>query len=122
MVVASLTGMPITPIMVTVDATDPVPLARWWAERTGGEIVEENEGWYVVVRLPAGLRLAFQKVDDPTPGKNRLHLDFKADDLDAEVAALRAAGAGHVADHQMPGFRWVVLSDPDGNQFCVAGE
>lgn len=63
-----------------------------------------------------GQRLAFQKVGDPTPGNNRLHVDFVADDLDQAVAELRVAGAGHVADREMPGFRWATLSDPDGNQ------
>ncbi|GAA1536424.1 VOC family protein [Nocardioides humi] len=110
------------PAMITVDTTDALPLARWWATQTGGEILEENDGWFVVVALPAGPRLGFQKVADPTPGKNRLHVDFVADDLDGAVALLREAGAGHVGDREMPGFRWVTLSDPDGNEFCVAGK
>lgn len=113
--------MTLTPAMVTCDTTDALSLGRWWAEHTGGEITEDNDGWFVVVALSGGLRLAFQKVDDPTPGKNRLHLDLVADDLDTAVAELRAAGAGHVADREVPGFRWVTLSDPDGNQFCVSG-
>lgn len=57
---------------------------------------------------------------DPTPGKNRLHLDVAAEDVDAEVVRLLEAGATHVSDQEMPGFRWVVLAYPDGNQFCVA--
>lgn len=113
--------MTITPAMITFDTTDALPLARWWAEHTGGEVVQENDGWFAVVVLPSGQRLAFQKVDDPTPGKNRIHVDFVADDLDQAVAALRAAGAGHVVDREMPDFRWVTLTDPDGNQFCVSG-
>lgn len=107
--------------MITVDTTDAASLAQWWAEQTGGEVVEENDGWFVVVQLPQdGPRLAFQRVEDPTPGKNRIHLDVVTDDLDAEVTRLLAAGASHVADQEMPGFRWIVLADPDGNQFCVA--
>ncbi|WP_418059019.1 VOC family protein [Pimelobacter simplex] len=113
--------MTLSPAMITVDTTDALTLGRWWAEHTGGEIVEENDGWFVMVALLSGLRLGFQKVEDPTPGKNRVHVDFVAEDLDATVAGLRAAGAGHVGDHEMPGFRWVTLSDPDGNLFCVSG-
>lgn len=113
--------MTLTLAMITVDAADPVPLARWWAERTGGTILTENDGWYVVVQLPGGPRLSFQKVDDPTPGKNRLHLDLTSDDLDAAVADLVEAGATRVADHEIDGFAWVVLADPAGNQFCLAG-
>lgn len=107
---------------VTIDTTDALGLARWWAERTGGTITAENDGWHVVVELPGGRPgLAFQRVEDPTPGKNRLHLDIVTDgDLDATVDEFVAAGASLVADRTMPGFRWVTLADPAGNQFCVA--
>ncbi|WP_413451862.1 VOC family protein [Georgenia phoenicis] len=107
--------------MVTFDTTDADSLATWWAEQTGGEVVERNDGWFVMVAggtLP--VRLAFQKVDDPTPGKNRIHLDLVAEDLDAEVDRLLAAGATLVARRGDESFRWVTLADPQGNQFCVA--
>lgn len=107
--------------MVTVDSTDPVPLARWWAEQTGGAVVAENEGYFVIVSLGNGTPvLGFQKVDDPTPGKNRLHLDLHTGDVAAEVDRLIAAGATRIAGHEMPGLSWVTMADPDGNQFCVA--
>jgi predicted enzyme related to lactoylglutathione lyase len=64
--------------------------------------------------------LAFQKVGDPTPGKNKIHLDLGADNRAAEVARLVAAGASFVAEHEHDGFGWTTLADPDGNQFCVA--
>lgn len=107
---------------VTVNTTDALALGTWWAQRTGGEVVQDNEGWFVVVQLPwPGPGLAFQKVEDPTPGRNRLHLDLVSDDLDAEVSALVAAGAATVAERSMGDFRWVTLADPDGNEFCVSG-
>ena len=71
-------------------------------------------------RRPPGL-LSFQKVDDPTPGKNRIHLDLTADDLEAEVDRLLGAGATLVGRRGDESFRWVTLADPDGNEFCVAG-
>ena len=76
-----------------------------------------------VARQMGGLPglLSFQKVDDPTPGKNRIHLDLTAEDLDAEVDRLLGAGATLVARRGDENFRWVTLADPDGNQFCVAG-
>lgn len=113
--------MTLTVGAVTLDTADPLPLARWWADQTGGRIVAENDGWYVVLALPGtGPQLSFQKVEDPTPGKNKLHLDLVTDDLDAEVARLVEAGATTVADRELPGFRWVTSADPDGNQFCVS--
>ncbi|TJZ76663.1 VOC family protein [Rhodococcus oryzae] len=114
--------MTLTLGMITFDSAEPGPLAAWWAERVGGRIEQENDGWFYMVEVPgAAHKLAFQKVPDPTPGKNRVHLDMIAEDLDAEVARLTAAGAQEYERHDMDGFRWVTLTDPDGNRFCVSG-
>jgi len=114
--------MALTLGMITIDSTDPGPLAKWWAEQTGGVVEQENGGWFYMVGVPGwGQKLGFQKVDDPTPGKNRQHMDLASPDLDGEVARLVAAGASEVHREDMDGFRWVVLADPQGNQFCVSG-
>lgn len=113
--------MTMTLSMVTFDTTDADALASWWAEQTGGQVVERNDGWFVMVAggtLP--VLLAFQKIEDPTPGKNRIHLDLTADDLDGEVNRLLEAGATLVERRGDESFRWVTLADPQGNQFCVA--
>lgn len=120
-VAPSIATMTLTLGMVTADSTDPEPLARWWAEQTGAQIAETNDGWYVIVAGgPLPVNLAFQKVEEPTSGKNRLHLDLLAPDLDAEVDRLLDAGATLVERRGDEHFRWVTLADPDGNQFCVA--
>jgi predicted enzyme related to lactoylglutathione lyase len=106
--------------MITFDTTDAVALATWWARHVGGAARDEADGWFVTVERPDGPTLAFQKVADPTPGKNRVHLDLHAQDREAAVRALLADGATLVAQQEMPGFRWTVVADPDGNQFCVA--
>ena len=80
--------MTVTPAMITIDTTDAMALATWWAEQTGASIVQNHDGYFLVVAggsLP--LLLAFQKVPDPTPGKNLMHVDFTAPDLDAEVVS-----------------------------------
>ena len=112
--------MTLKPSTIVVDTTDAVTLASWWAEALCAAVTETNDGWFVVVEgagLP--LRIAFQKVADPSPGKNRLHLDIEADDRAAEVARLLRLGGSLVAEHTMGDFTWVVLADPQGNQFCV---
>ncbi|EHI11980.1 VOC family protein [Mycolicibacterium thermoresistibile] len=106
---------------VTFDCVDPAPLARWWAEQTGGEVHALMPGEFLVVDCGEGPRLAFQRVPDPTPGKNRIHLDFHTDDPEGAVARLTAAGASEVARHAIEDFRWIVLTDPDGNAFCISG-
>jgi predicted enzyme related to lactoylglutathione lyase len=109
--------------MVTFDAVDAPKLASWWGAQFGGQTQElMPDGAFVVVILPEGPRLGFQKVSDPTPGKNRVHVDFSADDVDAEVARLVEAGATEDGRHSVgENFRWVVLKDPEGNAFCIAG-
>jgi hypothetical protein len=107
---------------ITFDTLDPEPLAQWWAERFGAEIIANMDGYFVLVAggsLPA--QLAFQKVGDPTPGKNKVHLDLATDDdLDAEAARWVEAGATDLGKRNAGDFQWITLADPDGNQFCIA--
>ncbi len=108
--------------MVTVDCTDPERLALWWAGAMAGEVTVAAPGEFATVASPQGLRLGFQKVPDPAPWKNRLHLDLHSLDRERDVTRLIAAGATEVSRHGASAdFGWVVLADPDGNVFCVAG-
>ncbi|MFI1507659.1 VOC family protein [Streptomyces sp. NPDC020597] len=106
---------------VIVDAADPVALGRWWAAALGWVVVDESPDEYEIRperdRLPG---LLFGRTPDAKTVKNRLHLDFRPDDRDAEVARLLALGARHVdiGQGEQP---WVVLADPEGNEFCVLG-
>ena len=105
--------------MVTIDCSDPAKLSGWWAEQFGGTTNELIPGEFIALTRPEGPQLGFQRVPDPTPGKNRAHLDFVAEDVDGEVSRLTAAGASEVERHNIGEFHWVVLADPEGNVFCV---
>ncbi|MFF4505332.1 VOC family protein [Streptomyces sp. NPDC001401] len=78
---------------VTVDAADPVALGQWWAEALGWVVVNDAADEYEIRpekdRLPG---LIFAPVPEAKTVKNRLHLDFRPDDRDAEVARLLALG------------------------------
>jgi predicted enzyme related to lactoylglutathione lyase len=122
-VATSVPDMTLSLAMITVNTLDAESLAGWWAAQLGADILETNDGWYVSLGgdgMP--VRLSFQKVDDPTPGRNKLHLDLMTEDLDAETARLVGAGATEVAQQSIGDFRWVIMADPDGNEFCVAGK
>ncbi|GAA4042358.1 hypothetical protein GCM10022233_09170 [Streptomyces shaanxiensis] len=67
-------------------------------------------------RLPG---LIFAPVPEGKTVKNRLHLDFRPEDQDAEVSRLLALGARHVDVGQTGEESWVTLADPEGNEFCV---
>lgn len=107
--------------MVTTDCRDPRALAEWWARQLGGRVLEGFEGGdFLIVEVDGGPRLGFQRVPEPTLGKNRMHLDLAAPDRELEVERLLAEGALEVARHEESGFVWVVLADPEGNHFCVS--
>ncbi|WP_024357559.1 VOC family protein [Leucobacter chironomi] len=106
---------------LTIDSTDPEPLARWWADQLGGEIVGSFNGEFYIVGYPGSpAALSVQRVAEPTPGKNRMHPDFRAQDPCAEAERLIAAGARAVDEHSDGAIHWHTLEDPEGNRFCVS--
>jgi len=104
---------------VVVDAEDPARLARWWAEALGYRIVHEEPDEVEIRRSPEALpSLLFTAVPEAKKMKNRLHLDLRPDDQEAEVERLVDMGA-RPADIGQGDQSWVVLADPEGNEFCV---
>jgi predicted enzyme related to lactoylglutathione lyase len=63
--------------------------------------------------------LLFLRVPDEKTIKNRLHLDFRPDNQDEEVARIEELGARRVSIGQDPSVTWVVMADPEGNEFCI---
>ncbi len=106
---------------VIVHSTDPVALGQWWADALGWVVVyssaDELEIRAEPDRTPG---LDFVRLDEPKKAKSRLHLDFRPDDQKAEVERLIAHGARRV-DVGQGDVAWVVLADPEGNEFCVLG-
>jgi catechol 2,3-dioxygenase-like lactoylglutathione lyase family enzyme len=112
---------------VVVDCRDAESLAGFWCAVLGYEVVERSgEGWVEIG--PPGQpekgpvpTLLFLCVPDPTPGKNRLHLDLNATDRDqdAELERLLALGATRADIGQAGDESWHVLADPEGNAFCL---
>lgn len=104
---------------VVVDAADPQALAGFWSAALGAAITHQDED-EVDVGLP-GFDLVFVPVAEPKTGQNRVHLDLpsvSAEDQVATVDRLLGLGARH-ADIGQGDVPWVVLADPEGNEFCV---
>ncbi|MEP6622881.1 MAG: VOC family protein, partial [Acidimicrobiia bacterium] len=108
---------------VVIAALDSEAQARWWAHALGWRAEAEDDGdWCVVADDPTVPKLLFETVADAkTRLKNRIHLDIASASASAQaatVARLRAVGAtdADVGQHAQP---WVVLADPEGNEFCV---
>jgi hypothetical protein len=112
---------------LTVDAHDPYTLSRWWSEvldfhedPDDPNLPEHEE--CMIFSADGANRLLFIAVPDDKIVKNRLHLDLRPADetRDAELERLLAHGATQVADRRTPeGRGWVVLADPEGNEFCI---
>ena len=68
-----------------------------------------------------GPKLLLQRVPEPKAGKNRMHLDLHTPDIEAEAARLEGLGARRLEPDAMDehGSKWVLMADPDGNEFCV---
>ena len=111
--------------MVTTDCADPKALAAFWKAALQTSVVFEVEG-FVMLAPPAegGPALGFQYVPEERAGKNRLHLDLgaQAGGRQAEVARLVELGATLLGERggDAEGLVWTTLTDPEGNEFCVA--
>ena len=104
---------------VIVDATDPCGLGRWWATALEWIVVNDDPEEFEIRPTPQGVPgLLFARVWEPKILKNRLHLDFRPDDRDAAVNRLLGLGATRV-DVGQGDQSWIVLADPEGNEFCV---
>jgi predicted enzyme related to lactoylglutathione lyase len=105
---------------LVVDSRDPARLARWWAEALAYTITYEKPEEVEIRSAPDALPgLIFVPVPESKAVKNRLHIDLRPDDQEAEVERLVNMGARHVDVGQPPDATWVVLADPEGNEFCV---
>jgi catechol 2,3-dioxygenase-like lactoylglutathione lyase family enzyme len=112
---------------VLVDCADPDRLSAFYQAVLGWEVVDRPDEQSVEIG-PPGQRekgpvptLLFQRVPEPTPGKNRLHLDLNATDRDqdAELTRLLELGATRADVGQTGEESWHVLADPEGNVFCL---
>jgi predicted enzyme related to lactoylglutathione lyase len=105
---------------VVVDAQDPQALGRFWAEVLGWRVLAADEDEVIVgADEHAYPGLCILRVPETKAIKNRLHIDLAPDDRDREVERLLGLGATRVDIGQGDDVSWVVLADPEGNEFCV---
>ena len=114
--------MPLIISQLCVDAADPAAQARWWQQVLGGSVDDEDPD-EIGLRFDTGLpELLFLRVPESKTVKNRLHLDVRppdGSDQATELDRLLAHGARRVDVGQGPDVPWVVLADPEGNEFCL---
>jgi hypothetical protein len=107
---------------VVIDCAEHGAVVDFWVAALGYERHEVNEQYVAIgAREPTpGLPpILFQKVPELKVAKNRVHLDFRSEDMRAEVERLRALGAVWIAERTLGALQWTVMADPEGNEFCV---
>ena len=134
---------------ITFDCQDPHATCRFWADVLGYEVVRDEamirhflaegvateddvttvDGELVwkegdACEDPDGRRprMYFQRVPEPRAAKNRVHLDLRVPEADRpkEVERLEGLGARRIGEGQQGPHSWIVMADPEGNEFCVA--
>ncbi|MFS0692081.1 VOC family protein [Streptomyces nitrosporeus] len=105
---------------IAVDTHDLPSLARFWCAVLDWKVLFEDEGEIVIgADETARPGMCFLPVPEGKTAKNRLHIDLAPDDRDAEVERIIGLGATRVDVGQGGDATWVVLADPEGNEFCV---
>ncbi len=106
--------------IVAFDCKQPGRLANFWCEALGYQVTDSDEsGVSIASGDGSGWAIDFLAVPDDKVVKNRLHLDLRPDDQEAEVKRLLDLGATRVDIGQGDDVSWVVLADPEGNEFCI---
>ena len=111
----------------TVDCQDAYNLAKWW--RTVLDYIDDpddpdspGDEECLIQSRDRVHRVLFIEVPEPKQGKNRIHFDLfpRTGTRDEELERLIDLGAKPVSDLRQPdGTGWVVLADPEGNEFCI---
>lgn len=111
---------------ITFDAHDPYAIAEFWSALTGYKVSKEDAPGDDEVLIesdqPGVPGLLFIRVPESKSVKNRIHLDIQPPNgtRDAEVERLAELGAKIISDQRKAeGLGWVVMADPEGNEFCV---
>jgi predicted enzyme related to lactoylglutathione lyase len=113
--------MALTLANVTIDADDVASLAQFWSDVLGRPIDPGANDFFATISRedPSTPTWLVLKVPEGKAAKNRMHVDFRADDRAAEVERILGLGATRIGDHDEFGTVWTVLADPEGNEFCV---
>ena len=110
-------------LVVVIDCTDLARSAQFWSAVLGFTAGRETSGPYrsLAPENGKGIEVLLQQVPEGKHEKNRLHLDLRTADMEAEVRRILSLGATLITDQEVreEDWRWHILADPDGNEFCV---
>lgn len=107
---------------IVIDSVDPDALVPFWCALLGVERAGAFGADYVLLSNGDGTvpPVAFQRVPEPKAVKNRVHLDLTVEDVAEATRRVEAIGGSRIGEvREMDGYRWQVMADPEGNEFCL---
>jgi predicted enzyme related to lactoylglutathione lyase len=113
------------PAYIVIDTQKPELLTQFYCDlQEVGVLRTYGEGKQYTALAPnrEGLMLVFQRVPEPKSGKNRAHFDLVVDELDGPTARTEQLGGRWIEPgktHELEGFSWRCMADPEGNEFCL---
>ena len=109
---------------ITFDAVNAQVLSSFWSAALGQAVDEGADVWFASVNFRpgggTGPAWLFTQVPESKTAKNRMHLDLLCEDRVAEAKRLVALGATKVREVDEWDHQWTVMSDPEGNEFCIS--
>jgi predicted enzyme related to lactoylglutathione lyase len=107
---------------VVINVMDIEREQAFWSVLLGVGVARSVPGFFVWLepQHEGSVSVALQRVWEPKSGRNRVHLDTGVADLDAAQQRIEELGGSLVETHDMGGFQWRVMADPEGNEFCIA--
>jgi hypothetical protein len=107
---------------LVLDCSEPEQLMEFWRRALDYRVYYSDSSFAVLVPDEGSASpLVLQQVPEPKAGKNRMHLDIVADDIETEIKRLQLLGARRLHDEvrSLGDTRWITLADPENNEFCV---
>ena len=105
---------------ITLDVSDLDRSVAFWGSLLGLKEVDRYQQYVWLDDVAPGVSLILQQVDDLHVSKNRMHFELASPDADTVIARVQQLGGARLTDVEDPVYALTVMTDPDGNEFCVS--
>ena len=104
---------------IVMDVNDLETCGKFWSQVLGTDILYQDERYLRLGHKGERPSLLLQRVPERHREKNRVHIDLDVPDLDAAVSRVQGLGGDKLRQVKEYDIEWVVMADPDGNEFCL---
>ena len=108
---------------IGIDVEDLDRSARFWSAVLGMKVTSRTGQYLNFEQQGSGPTVYLQKVPEKKTAKSRMHIDISVEDVDDALAQVESLGGTNLqVDEELGIIRWIVMADPDGNEFCLVPE